>query len=171
MWLDPEFQFTATTIMSMAARSSNLEDQLSGANLQTEGHADMQSQCQKGPEEMGASGSSPSCSPSWSPARGLLPNHPNTRYCLGIHITLTEETGAVPPPSHTWKVPLVEDMLCYARTGLIEAMVTGLGRAVLFMGDVLWGRASVQMSPGMLHSCLQGRAHGLINQPILLQTP
>ena len=49
----------ATTIMSMAARSSNLEDQISGANLQTEGHADIEFQCQKGPEEMGASGSSP----------------------------------------------------------------------------------------------------------------
>ena len=35
----------ATTIMSMAARSSNLEDQMSGANLQTEGHVGMLSQC------------------------------------------------------------------------------------------------------------------------------
>ena len=85
---------------------------------------------------MGVMGSSPSHLPSWSPARGLLPNHPNTRYCLGIHMTLTEEMGAVLPPPHTWTVPLVEDMLCYARTGLIKAMVTGPGRAVLFMGDV-----------------------------------
>ena len=38
----------------------------------------------------------------------------------------------VPPPSHTWTVPLVKDMLSYARTGLTEAMVTGPGRAVLF---------------------------------------
>ena len=34
----------ATTIMSMAARSSNLEDQRSGANLQTEGHLGMEIQ-------------------------------------------------------------------------------------------------------------------------------
>ena len=47
-------------------------------------------------------------------------------------MTLTEETGAVPPPSHAWTVPLVEDMLCYARTGLTKAVVTGPGRAVLF---------------------------------------
>ena len=83
--------------MSMATRSSNLEDQMSGVNLQTEGHLGMECQHQKGPGEMGALGSSPSCSPSWSPARGPLPNFPNTRYCLGIHVTLTEETDVVPP--------------------------------------------------------------------------
>ena len=81
---------------------------------------------------MGVMGSPPSHLPSWSLARGLLPNCPNTRYCLGIHVTLTEETGAVLPLSHTWTAPLVEDILCYARTGLTEAMVTGAGRAVLF---------------------------------------
>ena len=122
----------ATIIMSMATRSSNLEDQRSGANLQTEGHAGMESQCQKDPEEMGVSGSSPSCSPSWSPARGLPHNCPNTRYCLGIHVTLTEETGVVPPLSLAWTAPLVEDMLHYARRGLTKAMVTGPGREVLF---------------------------------------
>ena len=41
----------ATIIMSMATRSSNLEDQRSGANLQTEGHIGVESQCQKDPEE------------------------------------------------------------------------------------------------------------------------
>ena len=54
----------------------------------------------------------PSHLPSWSLARRLLPSHPNTRYCFGIHVTLTEETGVVPPSSHTWIAPLVEDM-CY----------------------------------------------------------
>ena len=83
---------------------------------------------------MGVSGSSPSHLPSWSPVRRLLPNHPNTRYCLAIHVTLTEETGAVPPLSHAWTVSLVEDMLFYARTGLTKAVVTGPGRAVLFYG-------------------------------------
>ena len=33
VWLDPEFQFTATTTMSMGANSSNLEDQMSGTNV------------------------------------------------------------------------------------------------------------------------------------------
>ena len=131
----------ATTIMSMAARSSDLEDQTSGANLQMEGHEDIPSQSQKDPKEMGTSGSSPSHLPSWSLARRLLPSHPNTRYCLGIHVTLTEETGAVPPLPHAWTAPLVEDMLHCARTGLTKAMVIGPGRVILFMGDSHWERA------------------------------
>ena len=40
----------------------------------------------------------------------------------------------IPPPSHSWMAPLVEDMLHDARTGLTEAVVTGPGRAVLFYG-------------------------------------
>ena len=47
-------------------------------------------------------------------------------------MTLTEELGAIPPPSHSWTAPLVEDMLQEARTGLTKAVVTGPGRAVLF---------------------------------------
>ena len=105
----------------MAAKSSDLEDQMSGANLQVKGHVGMPSQSEKDPEEMGASGSSPSHLPSWSPARRPLPSHPNTRHCLGIYVTLTKEKGAVPPLPHTWTVPLVEDMLCYARTGLHQS--------------------------------------------------
>ena len=50
----------ATTIVSIATRSSDLEDQTSGANLQMEGHVDMPSQSQKDLEETGVSGSSPS---------------------------------------------------------------------------------------------------------------
>ena len=106
-----------------------------------EGHSGMPSQSQKDLKEIGVLGSPLSDSPSWSPARRLPPNHPNARYCLGIHVTLSEETGAVPPLSHAWTAPLVEDMLHYARTGLTEAMVMGPGRAVLFMGDNLWERA------------------------------
>ena len=78
--------------------------------------------------------SSPSCLPSWSLARRPPSSHPNTKHCLEIHVTLTEELGAVPPPSHSWMAPLVEDMLCDARTGLTKAVVTGPGRAVLFYG-------------------------------------
>ena len=86
-----------TTITTMATKSSNLEDQTSGANLQTEGHVGRPSKSQNDPEEMGALGSSPSHSPSWSLARRLSPSHPNTRHCLGVRMTLTEELGAVPP--------------------------------------------------------------------------
>ena len=40
----------------------------------------------------------------------------------------------MPPPSHSWMAPLVEDMLQEARAGLTEAVVTGPGRAILFYG-------------------------------------
>ena len=49
-------------------------------------------------------------------------------------MTLTKELGAVPPLSHAWMAPLVEDILCNARTGLTEAVVMGPGRAILFYG-------------------------------------
>ena len=45
-----------------------------------------------------------------------------------------EELGVIPPPFHSWMAPLVEDMLCDARTGLTKAVVTSPGRAVLFYG-------------------------------------
>ena len=87
---------------------------------------------QEGPEQMGASGRVPSCSPSRSPERLPSLDPPGPRYCLGIHMTLTNEIGAEPPPPHTWMVPLVEDMLCHGRTSLTEVVVTGPGSAVLF---------------------------------------
>ena len=107
---------------------------MSGANLQTEGHMDVPSQSAKDLWELEASGSSPSHLLSWSSARRLLSSYPNTKHCLEIHVPLTEDLGAVPPPSHSWMPPLVEDMLHDVRTGLTEAVVTGQGRAVLFYG-------------------------------------
>ena len=83
---------------------------------------------------MGVLGSASSHLPSWSLARKPLPGHPNTRHCLGIHVTLTKETGAVPSPPHAWMVPLVKDMPHHGRTGLTEAMEMGSGKAVLFYG-------------------------------------
>ena len=124
----------ATTIMSIDAKSRNLEDRTSGVNLQIEGHVGMPFQSQKDPEEMGVLGSSPSCSPSWSLARRPPPSHPNTRHCLGIHVTLTKDPGAVPPQPHAWTVPLVEDILYYARTGLTKVIVMGSSTAILSYG-------------------------------------
>ena len=49
-------------------------------------------------------------------------------------MTLTEELGEVPPPSHAWMALVVEDMLQEARAGLTEAVVTGPGRVILFYG-------------------------------------
>ena len=123
----------------MAAKPSNLDDQTSGANLQTEGQTPLPSRGQKDPEQMGALGSAPSHLPSLSLARNPSPSHLNTRHCLGIYITLTKETGAAPPPPHAWTVPAVEDMLCHGRTGLTEAVVMGRGHAVLFYWRWLLG--------------------------------
>ena len=60
--LNPEFQFTATDFMSMAAKSSDLGNRTSGVNPPTEGHADMPPQSAKDLWESEALGSSPSCS-------------------------------------------------------------------------------------------------------------
>ena len=131
-WPYPEFQLTATNFMSMAAKSSNLVDKMSWTNLQTEGHADVPTQSAKDPQEPEEEDSSPCCSPSWCLALRPPSSCPNTKYCLEIWVTLTEELGAIPPPSHSWMAPLVEDMLHNARTGLTKAVMTGPGRAVLF---------------------------------------
>ena len=94
---------------------------------------DMPSQSAKDLWELEALSSSPSHSRSWSPTRRLPSSHPNTKH-LEKHVRLTEELGAVPPPSHSWTAPLVEDMLLNIRTSLTEAVVTCPGRAVLFYG-------------------------------------
>ena len=120
--------------MSMAAKFSDLGNRTSRSNLQTESHMGMPSQSAKDLQESEASGSSPSCSPLWSLARGPLSSCPNIRHCLEIHVTLTEELGAVLPPFHSWMAPLVEDMLHDVRIGIPKVVVTGPGRAVLFYG-------------------------------------
>ena len=127
--------------MSMAAKSSDLVDEMSGVNLKMEGHADVPPQSAKDLQELESSDSSSSHLPSWSLAQRLPSSCPNTKHCLEIHVTLTKEVGAVPPPSHSWMAPLVKDMLHDARTGLTKAVETCPGRAVLFMGDIQWERA------------------------------
>ena len=125
--------------MSMAAKLSDQGDEMSGVNLQMEGHVDMPSQSVKDLWELEASDSYLSHSLSWSPAQRPLSSHPNMKHCLEICVTLTEELGAVPPPSHTLDGPPMEDMLHDARTGLTKAVVTGPGRAVLFYGRCSMG--------------------------------
>ena len=49
-------------------------------------------------------------------------------------MTLTEELGVIPPPSHSWTTPLVENMLPTAITGLTKVVVTDQCRAILFYG-------------------------------------
>ena len=120
--------------MSMTAKSSDLVDETSGANLQMEGYTDVPPQSAKDLQESEALDSSPSHLPSWSPARRLPSSCPNTKHCLEICVTLTEELGAVPPASHSWMAALAEDMLHDARTRLTKAVVIGPGRTVLFYG-------------------------------------
>ena len=120
--------------MSVAVKLSDLVDKISGANLQVDGHAEVPTQSAMDLWEPEEEDSSPSCSPSWSPAQRLLSSHLNMKCCLEIWVTLTKELEAITPCSHSWMAPLVEDMLCEARTGLTEAMVTGPGRVVLFYG-------------------------------------
>ena len=56
---------------------------------------------------------------------------------------LTEELGAIPPPSYSWMAPLVEDLLHEARTRLTTAVVTGPGRVVLFYGRCVMGEGLI----------------------------
>ena len=77
----------------------------------------------------------PMCPSALRPPLGCL----NTKHCLEIRVTLTEELGDVPPPPHAWMAPVVEDMLREARAGLTEAVVIGPGRAILFYGRHLLG--------------------------------
>ena len=112
--------------MSMAAKLSDLGNRTSGASLPSQSAKDLW--------ESKALGSSPSNLQSWSLARRLPSSHPNIRHCLEIHVTLMEELGAVPPPSHFWMAPLMEDMLHDVRISLTKVVVTGLGRAALFYG-------------------------------------
>ena len=67
-------------------------------------------------------------------ARRLTPDCPETRYCLGIQVILTEDRGTTPPPSHAWQVPVVEDMFWDSKSGLKEAVVLGPCWAILFYG-------------------------------------
>ena len=87
--------------MSMAAKLSNLVDETSGVNLQMEGHVDVPPQTAKDSQEPEASNSSPSHLLSWSPAQRPPSSCPNTKHCLEMCVTLTEELGAVPLPSHS----------------------------------------------------------------------
>ena len=120
--------------MSMATKLSNLVDKTSGANLQADGNVEVPTQGVKDQWELEEEDSSPTCLPSSSPAQRPPPSHPNTKYCFEIRVMLTEELGAIPPPSHSWTATLVEDMLHEARTGLTKAVVIGPGRVVLFYG-------------------------------------
>ena len=120
--------------MSMTAKSSDLGDKTSEANLQVDGQVEKPAQGAVDWWEMEEENSSPPNSPTWSPVQRLPLGCLNTKHCLEIQVTLTDELGDVLPPPHTWTSPVVEDMLREARVGLTEAVVIGPGRAIHFYG-------------------------------------
>ena len=81
----------------MAAKSSDLVDKMSEANLQADGQMEKPAQGAVDLREMEEEDSSPSCSLMWSPVKRLLLGCLNMKYCLEIWVTLTDELGDVPP--------------------------------------------------------------------------
>ena len=96
--------------MSIAAKLSDLADEMTGVNLQMEGHVDVPPQSAKDLQELEALDSPPSCLPSWSPAWRLPSGHPSMKHCLEICVTLTEELGGKTPTLSFVDGPLMEDM-------------------------------------------------------------
>ena len=95
----------------MATKLINVDDQKSGVNLWTEGHTLTPPSGQHGPEDPEAFGSTPSHSPSWSPARKSMPDWPETWYYSEIQVISTEDKRVTPPLPHAWQVPIVENMV------------------------------------------------------------
>ena len=122
--------------MSMAAKSRDLGDKMSEANLQADGQVEKPAQGVADQCEMEEEDSSPHDLPMWSPVQRPLLGHLNTKHCLEIRVILTDELGDVPPPSHAWMAPVVEDMLQEARAGLTEAVVIGQVGQYFSMGDI-----------------------------------
>ena len=120
--------------MSMAANMSDRGDNMTEANLQADGLMEEPAQRAVNQQEMEEEDSSPHNLPMGSPVQRLSTGRLNTNYYLSIQVTLTDELGYVPPPSHAWTATVVEDMLRETRAGLMEAVVIGPGRAILFSG-------------------------------------
>ena len=118
----------------MTAKMSNRGDNMTEANLQADGPREEPAQRAADRQEMEEEDSSPHNLPTWSPVQRPPTGCLNTNYCLSIQVTLTDELGDVPPPSHTYTTPVIEDMLQETRAGLTEAVVIGQGKAILFYG-------------------------------------
>ena len=56
-----------------------------------------------------------------------MPDYPKAQYGLEIQVISTKEGGAMPPSTHGWQVPVVEDMLCGGKSGLTEVIVEDPG--------------------------------------------
>ena len=118
----------------MAAKTSNRGDNMIEANPQANGLVEEPAQRGADWRETEEEDSSPHNSLMWSPVQRPSTGRLNINHCLSIQVTLTDEVGDVPPPSHACMAPVVEDMLGETRAGLMEAVVIGPGRAILFYG-------------------------------------
>ena len=118
----------------MATKTSNRGDDKSEANLQADGLVEKPAQRAANRWETEEEDSSPHNLPTWSPVQRPPTGHLNTKYCLEIQATLKMRWGDVPLHSHAWMAPVIEDMLQEMRAGLMEAVVIGPGRAILFYG-------------------------------------
>ena len=70
--------------MSMAAKSSDLSDKTSEANLQADGQVEKPAQGAADWQEMEEEDSSPHHSPMWSPVQRLPLGHLSMKHCLEI---------------------------------------------------------------------------------------
>ena len=95
----------------MAANTSDRGDNMTEANLQADGLVEEPAQRAVDLRGMEGEDSSPHSSPMWSPVQRLPTGCLIMNYCLSIQVTLTDELGDVPPPSHAWMTPVIEDML------------------------------------------------------------
>ena len=84
---------------------------MSEANLQVDGQVEKPAQGAVDCQEMEEEDSSPHNLLTWSPVQRLLLGHLNMKHCLEIRVTLIDKLGDIPPPSHAWMAPVVEDML------------------------------------------------------------
>ena len=94
----------------MAVKSSDLSEKTSEANLQADGQVKKPAQGAADWQETEEKDSSPHNSPMWSPVQRLPLGCLNMKHCLEIRVTLTDELGDVPPPSHALMAPVVEDI-------------------------------------------------------------
>ena len=96
--------------MSMAAKSSDLGDKTSEANLQVDGQVEKPAQGAADWQEAEEEDGSPPNSPIWPPVQRPLLGHLNTKHCLEIQVTLMDELGECTPHHHMlgwhpwWKI-------------------------------------------------------------------
>ena len=115
---------------------------MSEANLQADGLVGRPAQGAADRWETEGEDSFPHNLSTWSPVQRPPTGRLNMNYCLEIRVTLTDELGDTPPPSHAWMAPVVEDMFWEARAELTEAVVIGPGRTILFLWEMFHGRGS-----------------------------